>query len=206
MCGLVVAVGTWMFGAGGNPLKGWSKLDWTVAYDGYGKVSVEDGAASLQPRAVQAPTQTSAALALTGNTDWRDYTFIVEMKLERQLRQNSPPNSWESGWLMFRYQREGRSYYLASKTNGLELGKLVPPLGKGQQFLVTKPAPRAVPGRWHEYRIEVQGPEIRVYVDGTLQITYTDPEAIPSGGVGLYTEDAHVYFRHPSVSKILPDR
>jgi hypothetical protein len=204
--GLVAAVGVLVLrygsSTGGNQLKGWSTLDWTVKYDGYGHVGAEDGAASLEPRAVKTPSQTSAALALAGNPDWHDYVFTVRMKLQRQLRQNSSPNPWETGWLMFRYEGEGRSYYLAHKTNGLELGKLVSPAGKGQKFLVTKPSPPAVPGRWYGYRIEVRGPTIKVYVDSELRISYTDPNPILSGRVGLYTEDAHVLFRDPHIHVI----
>ncbi|WP_143527961.1 DUF2334 domain-containing protein [Rubrobacter xylanophilus] len=185
--------------SGGGELEGWSGLDWEVVYDGYGRVGVEDGAAVLEPRAVGSPSQTSAALALAGEPGWRDYTFTVRMRLEKQLRRNSPPNPWESGWLLFRYAGEGRSYYLAHKTNGLELGKLVPPAGVGQEFLVTRPEPAARPGRWHTYRIELRGPRITVYVDGERVISYTDPDPILHGRVGLYTEDARVAFRDPEV-------
>ena len=192
--------------SGSDRLDGWSGLDWTVKYDGYGEVGVENGSASLKPRAVQSPDQTSAALALAGNSGWRDYSFTVRMKLVRQLRQNSPPNPWEAGWLLFRYQGEDRSYYLAHKTNGLELGKLVPPAGTGQVYLVTKPNPPVEPGRWYDYRIDVRGPTIKVYVEGELQITYTDPDPILGGGVGLYTEDAHVLFQRPVVHGIQSGR
>lgn len=85
-----------LFGGSGG-LEGWSELDWEVVYDGYGRVGVEDGAAVLEPRSVGSPSQTSAALALAGDPGWRDYTFTVRMRLERQLRRNSPPNPWESG-------------------------------------------------------------------------------------------------------------
>jgi hypothetical protein len=92
-----------------------------------------------------------------------------------------------------------RSYYLIHKANGIELGELVPPRGEGQVFLVTKPRPYAVPGRWYDYRIEVRGANIKVYIDDELQIDYTDPNPILRGGVGLYTEDAHVHFRQATV-------
>jgi len=62
----------------------------------------------------------------------------------------------------------------------------------------------AEPGRWYDYRIDVRGPEIRVYVDDELQLTYTDPDPILNGGVGLYTEDAHVLFRGPTMHEIPP--
>jgi hypothetical protein len=212
--GLALSAGIWAIthenavfdSSGSDRLKGWSGLDWTVEYDGYGEVGVESGSASLEPRAVRSPDETSAALALAGDPGWRNYSFTVDMKLERQLRQNSPPNPWEAGWLLFRYQDAGGSYYLAHKTNGLELGKLVPPASSGQEFLVTKADLPAEPGRWYDYRIDVRGSTIKVYVNGKLQITYTDPAPILSGRVGLYTEDAHVLFRHPVVSKIQSGR
>ncbi len=192
--------------SGSDRLRGWSSLDWTVAYDGYGGVGVEDGSASLRPATSERPLESHAALALAGSPNWRNYTFETRMNLQQQLRQNSSPNEWEAGWLLFRYLGEARSYYLIHKTNGIELGKLVPPEGEGQIFLVTKPRPRAVPGRWYDYRIEVRGANIKVYIDDKLQIDYTDPDPILRGGVGLYTEDAHVHYRQPSVTKIPSSR
>jgi hypothetical protein len=185
--------------SGSDRLRGWSNLDWTVAYDGYGEVGLENRSASLRPMTSERPIESHAALALTGGSNWRDYTFAARMSLRQQLRQNSPPNEWEAGWLLFRYMDGARSYYLIHKTNGIELGKLVPPRGEGQVFLVTKPTPHAVPGRWYDYRIEVRGANIKVFIDDELQIDYTDPNPILRGGVGLYTEDAHVHFRQPTV-------
>ncbi len=211
LASLVLVGGLSLFGleytsSGGEPdrdsLRGWSSLNWTVAYDGYGKVKVKNGSASLKPLAPQRPVESHAALATSGGTDWHDYTFRVRMNLKQQLRQNSKPRSWEAGWIFFRYQGEDRSYYLVHKVNGLELGKLVPPEGEGQIFLVTKPQPSAVPGRWYDYRIECRGANIKVYVNDKLQINYTDPDPISPGGVGLYTEDAHVLYRQPTVTKI----
>ena len=187
-------------------------LNWTVKYDGYGEVDVEDGFASLKPRAAQEDSETSAALALAGDSDWRDYSFTVQMNLQQQLRQNSPPNQWEAGWLFFRYQSDYRSYYLIHKPNGLELGKLVRPGSEGstpphnqvdnQVFLATTSGPPVEPGRWYDYRVDVRGATIRVYVDGEPQITYTDPDPILSGRVGLYTEDAHVLYQDPLVNEL----
>jgi hypothetical protein len=185
--------------SGRDRLRGWSNLDWTVAYDGYGEVGLENRSASLRPMTSERPTESHAALALAGGSNWHDYTFAARMSLQQQLRKNSAPNEWETGWLLFRYMDGARSYYLIHKTNGIELGKLVPPRGEGQVFLVTKPRPRAVPGRWYDYRIEVRGANIKVFIDDELQIDYTDPNPILRGGVGLYTEDAHVHFRQATV-------
>jgi 3-keto-disaccharide hydrolase len=221
LVGLALVISIWLvyrnatvFGLRGDDrLKGWNdSLDWTVKYDGYGEVDIEDGFASLKPRPAQGPSETSAALALAGDPDWRDYSFTVQMNLQQQLRQNSPPNPWEAGWLFFRYQSDYSSYYLIHKPNGLEIGKLVRPASENytsdnnhvhnQVFLATTSGPPAEPGRWYDYRIDVRGATIQVYVDGELQITYTDPDPIMSGRVGLYTEDAHVLFQDPLVNEL----
>lgn len=203
---LLLASLAWAFastksgGSGSSLLAGWSDLAWSVEYDGYGKVGIEDGALSLEPLPAREPGETRAALALAGDPEWRDYSFKVRMSTQEQLRQNSPANAWETGWLFFRYQGEDRAYYLAHKINGLELGKVAPPAGTGQIFLVTTPAPPAELGRWYDFRVDVSGPSIQVYVDGKLQLSYTDPDPILKGRVGLYTEDAHVHFEQPGVS------
>lgn len=134
------------------------------------------------------------------NPQLRPYT--VRMEYQQQLRQNFPPKPWESGWVIFRYEGEGRSYYLAQKTNGIGLGTLVPLAGEGQKSLVTKPIPRVVPGRWYGYRIEVRGSTIKIYVDGKLQISYTDPNQISHRRVDPYTEDAHILFCNPHIHRI----
>jgi hypothetical protein len=193
---------------GGDGPMSWNNLDWTVKYDGYGEVDFGPDIASLKPRAAQNPGETSAALAVAGDPAWRDYSFTVRMNLQQQLRQNSPPNPWEAGWLFFRYQSDERSYYMVHKPNGLEIGKLVRPMIEGQSvggnqvFLATKPDPPAEPGRWYDYRIDVRGPTIQVYVDDELQIAYTDPDPILNGRVGLYTEDAYVLFQDPVVHEL----
>ena len=69
-------------------------MDWTVEYDGYGEVGVEDGAAVLSPKPARRTVETHAALALAGGTGLRDYSFRTRMKFEDQLRRNSPPNTW----------------------------------------------------------------------------------------------------------------
>lgn len=207
---LVLSSGAWAFGRGGpgsagsRAIKGWSSLAWTVEYDGYGTVEVEGDALSLSPLPARRPDETRAALVLGGDPGWRDYSFGFRMSTQQQLREGSPPNPWEAGWVFFRYQGEDRSYYLSHKPNGLELGKLVPPAGTGQIFLATAPSPAAELGRWYDYRIDVRGPTISVYVDGQLALSYTDPDPILSGRVGLYTEDAHVHFGAPGVAASSP--
>jgi LysM repeat protein len=178
-------------------LEGWSSLAWTTEFDGYGLVRVEDGALNLTPLPAQAPDQSRAALVVAGDPNWTDYEFTVRMATQQQLRQNSPPNPWETGWLFFRYQGAHHTYYLAHKSNGLELGKLLP--DDSQVFLVTTPWPANELGRWYDYRVDLHGPAISVYVDGQFQFSYADPDPLLSGRVGLYSEDARVLFHEPAV-------
>jgi hypothetical protein len=199
------AAGAWAasrspsFPGGHGPIA-WSDFPWEVAYNGYGSVRAEgDGSLVLEPLPARRPGETHAALVLAGDRSWRDYSFSVRMSTRAQLRANTPPNPWETGWLYFRYESAQRSYYLAHKTNGLELGKLAASAVGGQVFLATTPGPPAELGRWYDYRVDVSGATIRVYVDDRLALTYTDPDPITSGGVGLYTEDARVAFQGPAV-------
>jgi hypothetical protein len=200
----LVAVG-WACGSSHltvTPLDGvrrWSGLDWSVQFDGFGQVGDENGDLSLVPRAAILPDETHAALLLAGDPNAGDLTFSVRMSTRAQLRQNALPNPWETGWIFFHYQAPDRSYYLAHKTNGLELGRLASPAGQGQVYLATLPSPRAELGRWYDYKVDMIGATIRVYIDGRLELTYIDPDPIPNGQVGLYSEDAQVTFRDAKV-------
>jgi Domain of Unknown Function (DUF1080) len=176
------------------------RLIWTVEYDGYGQVESDNGWLTLAPRPAVDANETHAALVLAGDPSWRDYEFQVRMRIDQQLRENSKPNPWEAGWLFFRYTSPQQAYYLAHKTNGLELGKLVPAnQDVTQVFLATTDQPVAELGRWYHYRVVVQGSMVSVYVDGVLRISYTDPDPILMGRVGLYTEDAHTSFDQPAI-------
>ena len=57
--------------SGSDRLRGWSSLDWTVAYDGYGEVGLENRCASLRPMPSERPIESHAALALAGGSSWR---------------------------------------------------------------------------------------------------------------------------------------
>ena len=48
--------------SGRDRLRGWSNLDWTVAYDGYGEVGLENRSANLRPMTSERPIESHAAL------------------------------------------------------------------------------------------------------------------------------------------------
>ncbi len=43
------------------------------------------------------------------------------------------------------------------------------------------------PGRWYDLEMVAIGPDIRVYVDNELKISYSDPEPVPFGGVMFWS-------------------
>ncbi len=173
---------------------------WQIAWTGYGTVRIENGALMEQPKTsiTAGETNSSMVRSLQGIT-WKDYTYELRMNTAAQLRTGSNPNPWEAGWITFRHQENSKFYYFVLKPNGIELGKA---LGNYQQaFFVTKESPQLQLGQWVNFRIVLKGANIKVYVNGSLVADYTDTNApFLTGGIGLYNEDAKVYYDDVSVT------
>jgi hypothetical protein len=157
------------------------------------------GAASFVPAAVTlastvptSPAETHSALITTKKT-WTDSTISFNATTLAQLRTGSAPNPWEVGWVMFRFRDLANYYYFMVKTNGFELGKKQG--SDAQIFLATGDLPELAVGRPLAVQLRVQGSRIRVSVDGTQVVDFTDPHPLAgAGSVGLYEEDSHVRF------------
>lgn len=181
---------------------------WRLAYNGYGHASVSTHGGvtriTLQPARAASPAQTHAALMLSRRT-WGDFVAEIRLRTNRQLR-GPHPNPWEVGWILWHYTSDQRFYYIALKPNGWELGKADPGYPAGQRFLVTATHPVFPPGRWYTVRVQQQGEEIEVDVDGHRLVRFADTQdPYRSGQVGLYTEDASVTFQPVAVGP-LPQR
>lgn len=172
---------------------------WTQVYNGYGQILNENGVLSMAPKASTQPSETHAPLVMN-STSWGDYSFTVRMNTVSQLRTGSTPNAWEVGWVLFRMQDAGHSYYFVQKPNGIELGKYIPE-APYQYFLATAETPKLALGTWNTYKVILKGANIKILINGTQVINYTDPG--PAGGkgplwlsgkIGLYNEDAHVHY------------
>jgi len=165
---------------------------WQQVYNGYGTVQIESGLLSMSPQASVMPSETHAPLVTAGSTAWGDYIYDVQMNSVQQLRTGSAPNPWEVGWILFRYVDATNFYYFLEKPNGIELGKLV---NGSQVFLATAEAPKLAINTWHTYKVTLKGANIKIAIDGTQIVNYTD-SASPflTGKVGLYNEDAHVHY------------
>jgi len=155
-------------------------------------------AITLSSAVPTAPAETHSALVTTKRT-WSDSTISVTTTTLQQLRTGSAPNPWEVGWVMFRFRDLSNYYYFILKTNGFELGKKQG--SDAQIFLATGDLPRLTVGQPYAIQLRVQGARIRVSVDGTQVVDFTDPHPLlGSGSVGLYEEDAQARFDSLAIS------
>jgi Domain of Unknown Function (DUF1080) len=176
---------------------------WRFVYNGYGcngfVTSNSNTMLFVQPATSTGPTETHGALVL-GPSISGDFTLQVSAATTGQLRVNDPPNAWEVGWVLWHYTDDSHFYYFVAKPNGWELGKEDPAYPGAQRFLATGTSPSFPIGAWYRMRVVQSGQTIQVFVNDLLITTFTDRERpYSSGRVGLYSEDAEVYFDNVSV-------
>jgi hypothetical protein len=165
----------------------------------WGNVDFGRTGVTLWSRVPKVPSMTHSAL-VTSKATWGDHVFTFSAATLRQLRAGTAPNVWEVAWVMFRFRDLENYYYFMVKPNGIELGKKHG--SDAQIFLATADAPNLVFGRNDQYRVHVQGPRIRISVNGEQVIDYTDRKPLPAGSIGLYEEDAKVRFGPVSVTAL----
>jgi hypothetical protein len=171
---------------------------WQFVFNGYGCsgfMSLNSNTMLVeQPKTAVTPDETHAALVV-GPSVSGDVTLDVSLATARQLRANSAPNPWEVGWFLWDYQDNSHFYYFIAKPNGWELGKEDPAYPGAQRFLASGSSPSFPIGPWYRIHVEQVSQTIRVLVNGVVIVTVTDQERpYSSGRVGLYSEDAEVYF------------
>ncbi len=148
----------------------------------------------LNPMASTKPDETHAALVVS-QRDFSDVVFSADFETIEQLRQNTPPNAWESAWAVFHYANNTQFYYVSFKPNGWELGKADAAYPGAQRYLATGSDMPSPVGTVHRFEIRTNGPQITVSLDGKLLTTFTDSERpYLSGKIGFYSEDAKVGF------------
>jgi Domain of Unknown Function (DUF1080) len=174
-------------------------------FNGYGSVGVVKSGGkvlSLQPKKATSPSVTHAAL-VTSTEKYKDIELSVRQKTVKQLRDGSAPNTWETAWTVWHYTDNTHFYYLILKPNGWELGKADPKYPGAQRFLATGSNVKFPVGSWNEVVVRQQGNAVDVTVDGQHLTHFVDKERPYLGGsVGMYTEDARVYFDDLSVEKV----
>ena len=181
--------------------------DWRVVFAGYGEVlfggTGPAASVTLNPATATSPGETHAALVVSRDSKPASARYSARVTTVQQLRANSAPNAWETGWLVFNYTDNAHFYYLALKTNGWELGKRDPTYPGGQRFLATGARPAATIGTANKLLVKTSGNTIRVTIDGRSVARYTDSERPYLGGsFGMYAEDSRVVFDRISTSAV----
>ncbi|MDP3973136.1 MAG: hypothetical protein Q8P61_09550 [Candidatus Nanopelagicales bacterium] len=174
---------------------------WRVVFAGYGPVSVVSSPTSalrIQPATATGPESTHASLVVSRESYAPPCLRVgARLRTVNQLRQGSPPNPWEVGWLVWDYTDNDHFTYLALKPNGWELGKRDPAYPGGQRFLATGSHPVAEIGAWQEAvvkrRVRTATTSTSVIVNGKSVANFVDSERpYRSGAVGIYSEDSTV--------------
>ena len=122
------------------------------------------------PQESLASNVTHSSLATT-TKKYSDFDLTLDAMNVKQLRKNSPPNPWESVWIMWHYTDNFHWYALQLKTNGIQLEKKDNDIKNdtSEIFLVTKSSPILNFGSWQKVRILHQGsntftPHIQIWI------------------------------------------
>jgi hypothetical protein len=148
---------------------------------------------------VTAKSETESALVLT-TQEFEDFKLSVDVRTDKQTRQNSAPNLWEVGWVIWKWNDNNNFYYFLLRTDGAEAGKYdggVNPVD--QRILKTSSSFKASIGEWMHWDIIAKGNHITVIVDGTTVFDFDDTSSFDSGTIGLYSEDAEVSFDNVTI-------
>jgi Domain of Unknown Function (DUF1080) len=140
--------------------------------------------------------------------------MTLDMKTLTQLRQNSPPNPWETAWVYWHYTDDYHYYALVLKTNGFQIEKKDNNNhdDSAEIYLVDSSYPKAKLGQWQTVTIRHEGsgtgnPHIQVWADGIKAADLVDNKIpnsnkMSSGYMGLYNEDSSVNFDNIFIDSI----
>jgi photosystem II stability/assembly factor-like uncharacterized protein len=119
---------------------------------------------------------TGHSWANAGSRSWTDYIFSTRIKLVQG-----------GVHVNVRVCDEGR-YFLQFSQNGLNLAKQYDKWNKFANSLVNVPRSYNL-NQWYDLKIEVNGSNIKISLDGLLKIDYTDPEPLLQGAIAFETLD-----------------
>jgi len=182
---------------------------WLDKWNGYGQAGVKTVSGNNVfyqiPKASTKSSETHSGLVVS-KQKFSDITLDIDMKTYKQTRQNSPPNTWEAAWVMWRWADLYHHYYFVIKTNGIEFGKKDTSCNCEKQiFLKTGTSPKLKLGAWNHVKISSIGMHTTIWVGGVKVVDMNDPSynsaKMSSGFIGLYTEDASVGFDNVYIGK-----
>ncbi len=110
---------------------------------------------------------------------WGDYSLVLRVKIVE-------------GRIHLNYRLgDCVRYFIGFDAQTLELSKTSP---CGTHTTLKTVTQERSPDRWYEVRIAGSGGKIDVYVDGVLRLTYTDPDPLLYGSIGLETLDGAEFY------------
>jgi hypothetical protein len=174
---------------------------WYGLWDGSGAFGVKQDQKNSsnnifyeKTRAVTTKSKTESALVLT-TQKFEDFKLSVDVRTDKQMRENSLANPWEVGWIIWKWNDNTYFYYFLVRTNGAEVGKYEGGVNPAdQRILKTSSSPKALIEQWMHWDIIVKDNHITIIVDGATVFDFDDASSFDSGTIGLYAEDAAVSF------------
>lgn len=135
-------------------------------------------------------SSTNEGRTSAGNSSWADYSVEARVKVENF---NGSNRAYVSG----RYQ-DGNNFYAASlSSNKLELRKKV----SGSTTTIASKSYTFNTGTWYKVKLEMNGSNLKVYINDVLQLQATD-SSLSSGGIGLVAYKTVVKYDDIIVSTI----
>jgi Big-like domain-containing protein/3-keto-disaccharide hydrolase/K319-like protein len=187
---------------------------WKMKYLNGGKTTSANGVLTTYPGSASAPTQTLSTLVMS-TQKFHNFQLDLDMRTNKQLRTGSPPNSWETAFIFFRYTdetpRSNHHYWFLLKTDGFEFGKKDNAPGDStlekQIFLKTGQSPTVKIGSFQHLTVKAVGYHFTIAVDGHTVVDMTDPKVndpskMSDGVLGLYEEDSSASFDNIKLTKL----
>lgn len=162
-----------------------SSVNWTATSGNWAVVPSDKGYVYQQ-------SSTSEGRSYAGNPDWTDYRISADVKVDDF-------NGSNRVYVAGRYT-DGNNFYAASLYNKdggtLEIRKKV----KGSSTTIASMKNFGLEtGTVYRIELEMSGTDIRMYVDGALQLTAND-SSLAAGGIGLVTFKTKAEFDNVTVS------
>jgi glucose/arabinose dehydrogenase len=179
---------------------------WSNDYSGEGVSEVKEEPTGnhiffMSPKIASLANESHTGLVTT-TKNFSDFEMNVNVKTEKQLRQNIQPHPWEVAGVFFRYRDDDHNYGLLLKPVGIELSKKECNNNNCSSTtetvdLYTNSKPQFNLGSLSNLYIKLIGNQITVGVNGSKVLDYVDKnmsDQLRNGKIGLYTDDAAASF------------
>jgi len=144
---------------------------------------------------------TRSGLVLS-TAEYKDFVLSLDVRNDKQLREPNP-NSWEVGWIFWRYVDNTHFNYFTLKPTGSESGKYDGGVNPTDQlFIQATQFPSTSIGKWDHIDIIVKGNHVVIAVNGILAQEFDDITSFEKGKIGFYCEDASVSFDNVYITPI----